>query len=141
MPVSAPRHALTLTTRRTSVVVVSRPSRVNVTSRASRTVLRTQRSSVVVKSTRSTVNVSGTKRSVLTRTCRTGPQGPPGDDWLPSPDQVPAGHTFISNGAAYVAVPVAGGGDMHQVMYDPDGVRGDAFKLSNLTGALDGGTF
>jgi hypothetical protein len=36
---------------------------------------------------------------------------------------------------------IPGSGDMQALLYDPRGVRADAFSASNLTGAIDGGTF
>jgi len=61
---------------------------------------------------------------------------------LPDPAAVGDGWALSVANAQPVWVPAApGSGDMQALLYDPRGVRADAFSTSNLTGAIDGGTF
>ena len=71
-----------------------------------------------------------------------GLPGPPGDSWLPDPATLTDGRYITTLDGQYVDIPApAGTGDMQTLIYDPRGVASDAFNLSNLTGAIDGGVF
>lgn len=71
-----------------------------------------------------------------------GPPGPPGDSHLPDPATLANGRYITTLDGQYIDVPApAGSGDMQSLIYDPRGIANDAFNISNLTGALDGGVF
>jgi len=75
-------------------------------------------------------------------TAEQGPPGVHGDNWLPDPATMPDGQIFISDGGQYIAAPLPdGSGDMHSLIYDPQGVASNVFDAGNLFGNLDGGVF
>jgi len=72
----------------------------------------------------------------------TTPVAPPANRLVPDAALIADGWTLsVSDGQPVWSPMIHGAGDMQSLMYDPRGIRADAFLADHLTGVLDGGTF
>jgi len=72
----------------------------------------------------------------------TAPVAPPANRLLPDAALIANGWSLtVAQGQPVWSPVIPGSGDMQALLYDPRGVRADAFSTVNLTGAIDGGTF
>jgi hypothetical protein len=70
------------------------------------------------------------------------PVAPPASRLLPDAALIADGWSLtVAQGQPVWSPVIPGSGDMQALLYDPRGVRADAFSAPNLTGAIDGGTF